>query len=112
MFGSEYGLDGHGYAPYEDEIVNMCGYPDQKRSSCKEPSKRTKRYNRSLRKVRPNTSCGCGGKFIRKRSKNGVVFLGCSNYPKCKETRRISIPDATNYFEDFKKEYISKHAKM
>lgn len=32
--------------------------------------------------------CSCGGRmFIRRNSKDGSKFYGCSNYPKCKITK-------------------------
>ncbi|MDR3153523.1 MAG: type I DNA topoisomerase [Deltaproteobacteria bacterium] len=35
----------------------------------------------------PRTCPKCGGELTVKRSRKGSWFLGCSNYPKCKETR-------------------------
>ena len=30
----------------------------------------------------------CGGKLVRRKSKNGNEFIGCSNYPECKFIKR------------------------
>lgn len=39
----------------------------------------------------PNGKCSCGHAFIKRTNKvNGEQFLGCSNYPKCKNTKSIS----------------------
>ncbi|MEF2966735.1 restriction endonuclease [Paenibacillus sp. M1] len=33
--------------------------------------------------------CKCGAPMVRRKSKQGVEFLGCSNYPKCRHTRAL-----------------------
>lgn len=39
----------------------------------------------------PNGKCSCGGAFKERiNSSNGNNFLGCSNYPKCKNTKQIT----------------------
>ena len=39
-------------------------------------------------KARSGSSCSCGGKFVtRRRRRDGKRFLGCTNYPRCSETR-------------------------
>lgn len=41
----------------------------------------------------------CGGKMIRRSGRFGD-FLGCSNYPQCKETMRIEKEDLSNGVKD------------
>jgi DNA topoisomerase-1 len=33
----------------------------------------------------------CGGRFVIRKSRRGVAFLACENYPSCRNTRPISI---------------------
>ncbi len=35
------------------------------------------------------TTCKCGAPMVRRKNKHGVEFLGCSNYPKCRNTKSL-----------------------
>ncbi|MGG2201407.1 topoisomerase DNA-binding C4 zinc finger domain-containing protein [Paenibacillus validus] len=36
-----------------------------------------------------STICKCGSHMVRRKSKNGEEFLGCSKFPSCRHTRAI-----------------------
>ncbi|WP_159886061.1 restriction endonuclease [Paenibacillus puerhi] len=36
-----------------------------------------------------SVSCKCGAPMVRRKSKQGDDFLGCTNFPKCRNTRAI-----------------------
>lgn len=39
----------------------------------------------------PNGRCSCGAAFTKRKNKsNGNEFLGCSRYPKCKNTKTLT----------------------
>jgi ssDNA-binding Zn-finger/Zn-ribbon topoisomerase 1 len=45
------------------------------------------------------------GKLIKRKNKSGTIFLGCTNFPKCKYTQPMektedsNIPDAASVWE-------------
>ena len=39
--------------------------------------------------------CSCGGVMIQRTSKHDHVFMGCSNFPKCTQTKNIIVPQLT-----------------
>lgn len=44
---------------------------------------------RTQRELGENICPRCGSKLVIRTSKDGSRFYGCSNYPKCKFTKRI-----------------------
>lgn len=58
--------------------------------------KEKKQYNAQKRFIEQYGKCPCGCNWqIRKNSKTNEEFLGCINYPKCKNTK--SIKDGANH---------------
>jgi len=50
-----------------------------------------KNYNIKHRFDKIYGKCSCGNTWIlRKNNNTNIDFLGCSNYPKCKNTKNIS----------------------
>jgi ssDNA-binding Zn-finger/Zn-ribbon topoisomerase 1 len=50
-----------------------------------------KRYKKQKRFIEENGKCNCGCNWtVRKNSKSGEEFLGCINYPKCKNTKALA----------------------
>jgi DNA topoisomerase-1 len=81
-----------------DEVCDKCGRPmvvkwgrRGKFLSCSgyPECKNSKSITTGVKCPEPN----CGGELIERRSRWGVLFYGCSNFPKCKFTTR-SLPNA------------------
>lgn len=50
----------------------------------------TKRAGKRWRQIHKYGLCSCGGTwFDRINSQTGVHFLGCSHYPRCKQTKSL-----------------------
>jgi ssDNA-binding Zn-finger/Zn-ribbon topoisomerase 1 len=50
-----------------------------------------KRYKKQKRFIEENGKCPCGCNWqIRKNRTNGQEFLGCTNYPTCKNTKALA----------------------
>lgn len=66
--------------------------PGKKRRTVeKEESSGHTEINKTQREVAAAKSitCKCGAPMVRRKNKQGVEFLGCSNYPKCRETKAL-----------------------
>lgn len=56
-------------------------------------------YNTFASYVSGELKCDkCGNSLSLKKSKNGRFFLGCSNYPKCNNTKQITVDTVEEYF--------------
>lgn len=54
--------------------------------------KEKKRYNAQKLFEETHGKCSCGSDWkIRTNKTNNTQFLGCSNYPKCKNTKSIEL---------------------
>ncbi|WP_223070243.1 restriction endonuclease [Paenibacillus caui] len=45
--------------------------------------------NKKATSASSTVKCKCGAPMVRRKSKQGVEFWGCSNFPKCRNTRAI-----------------------
>lgn len=63
----------------------------KRRTAEKEESSGHAEINKTQREVAAAKSitCKCGAPMVRRKNKQGVEFLGCSNYPKCRETKAL-----------------------
>jgi hypothetical protein len=63
----------------------------ERRADRKRFAPRPGQSDRRRLQAQPGHRCLCGGTFkIRRRHADGVRFLGCGNYPKCRETRTLA----------------------
>jgi hypothetical protein len=54
--------------------------------------KNTRERCRDLYKLVVKNKCSCGGVLIQRESKANHKFMGCSNFPKCTQTKNIIVP--------------------
>jgi restriction system protein len=66
--------------------------PSKKRSTAeKRDSSDRAEINKAKREVAAAqaVTCKCGAPMVRRKNKQGVEFWGCSNYPKCRQTKAL-----------------------
>jgi topoisomerase-like DNA binding C4 zinc finger protein len=64
----------------------------ERRADRKRFAPRPGQSERRRLEAQPGDRCLCGGTFkVRRRKADGVRFLGCANYPKCRETRTLAL---------------------
>ena len=70
----------------EDAYQKILHYKENPVQSTKEHVKEIKE---NMKKIAKNICPRCGGELVLRHSKDGNSFYGCSNYPKCKFTKKV-----------------------
>lgn len=76
--------------PQIKELVETANANELLQRKNNEENKKKQYRDKLLRKHRNNPKCSCGFPFVKRvnhKSRNN--FWGCSNYPKCKQTKSI-----------------------
>lgn len=72
----------------EVQVENIYNYLKENESSEITEKEHLQSIKNTMEDIENNICPRCNGKLVIKNSKNGQ-FYGCSNYPKCKFTKRV-----------------------